>query len=80
MAAFAVLFVVVALSGMYPDRTLHFRGNDWAMAALTAAVAPHVVTVLRYERWKIRNSRSGAMRTSCAVHAGSPIAPGRIEE
>jgi len=55
----AVVLVVLALSGMYPDRVLHFRGDDWAMAALTAAVAPHVVTVLRYDRWTVRSYRNG---------------------
>jgi Brp/Blh family beta-carotene 15,15'-monooxygenase len=67
VAAFAVILVVEALSGMYPDRAQQFGGNDWAMATLTAAVAPHVVTVLRYDLWKIRSSRKGAMRASFAA-------------
>jgi Brp/Blh family beta-carotene 15,15'-monooxygenase len=67
VAAFTVILVVVALSGLYPDRVQQFGGNDWAMAALTAAVAPHVVTVLRFDLWKIRRSREEAVRTSCAA-------------
>ena len=67
VAAFAVILVMVALSGMYPDRAQHFRGNDWAMAALTAAVAPHVMTVLRYDMWKVRSFRKGAVRASFAA-------------
>ncbi len=62
VATFAVILAVVALAGMYPDRAQQFGGNDWAMATLAAAVAPHVMTVLRYDLWKIRSSRKGAVR------------------
>jgi Brp/Blh family beta-carotene 15,15'-monooxygenase len=66
-AAFAVILLVVALAGMYPDRAQQFGGNDWAMATLTAAVAPHVVTVLRYDLWKIRSFREGRRAASFAA-------------
>jgi Brp/Blh family beta-carotene 15,15'-monooxygenase len=45
---------VVLLSSQYSGRALAFGFGDWSMAILGALVAPHVLTVFRYDLWKTR--------------------------
>jgi len=57
--AAAVILAVATLAALHShaDFVQRFQSGDWLTILLVAVIAPHMVTILRYDRWKAAHAR-----------------------